>query len=88
MNSDFSPIDEIYYPDNKTAAVNTGIECNLEEDKTLVSSLVKEVKIWPYETLSEAGGFLYKDMPLTDSRTKELSFQVKFQSPTIRKVIT
>ena len=45
MNGDFSPIDEIYYPDNKTAVVNTGIECNLEEDKALVSSLVKDATI-------------------------------------------
>ena len=45
MNGDFSLIDEIYYPDNKTAVVNIGIECNLEGDKALVSSLVKEIII-------------------------------------------
>ena len=45
MNGDFSLIDEIYYPDNKTAVASTGIEHNLEEDKAVVSSFVKEVTI-------------------------------------------
>ena len=45
MNGDFSLIDENYYPDYKTAVASTGIEYNLEEDKAVVSSFVKEVTI-------------------------------------------
>ena len=58
MGGDFSLTDEIYHPDYKNAVVSSGIEHKLEEDKALVSSFVKEVTIWPYETLSEAGNSL------------------------------
>ena len=58
MNGDFSLINKICHQDYMATDVARGIELNLEEDKAVVSSFVKEVTIWPYETLSEAGNSL------------------------------
>ena len=45
MGGDFSLTDEIYHPDYKNAVVSSGIEHNLEEDKAVVSSIVKAIII-------------------------------------------
>ena len=45
MNGDFSLINKICHPDYKATDVARGIELNLEEDKAVVSSFVKDVTI-------------------------------------------
>ena len=45
MGGDFSFINKIYHPGYKATEVTRGIEHNLEEDKAVVSSIVKAIII-------------------------------------------
>ena len=45
MNGDFSLINKIFHQDYMATDVARGIELNLEEDKAVVSSFVKDVTI-------------------------------------------
>ena len=44
---DFSLVDEIYHPDYKAVDVMTGVEVNLEDDKTRLLLLAKKLQFDP-----------------------------------------
>ena len=53
MKADFSIVDEIYHPEYAAYDDRTGIDINLEADKTVVLTLKETITFGPPQTVSE-----------------------------------
>ena len=78
---DFSLVDEIYHPEYAAYDDRTGINVNLEADKTVVLTLKETITFGPSQTVSENGEFQkYTDLPTT--RIQRYLSQLLQRSPT------
>ena len=53
MKGDFMLVDEIYHPEYAAYDIRTGIDVNLEADKTIVFTLKETITFGPPQTASE-----------------------------------
>ena len=78
---DFSLVDEIYHPEYAAYDDRTGIDVNLEADKTVVLTLKETITFGPLQTVSEDEKF-QKYIDLLTTRVQRYLSQLLQRSPT------